>query len=747
MSRSPNRNSRAAKKRQPGRLPGRQSVEAENRAPATRSIVKDILLGLLICLGFFVLLEAGLRAAGVGSKDPGDDPFVGFSAIKPLYVVKNGVASTAPSRLPYFNDMSFSAVKPHDTLRIFAFGGSTTYGHPFDWRTSFPRWLENLVNATDPDRKCEAINAGGISYASYRIAPLIREALRYQPDLVIVFTGHNEHLERRTYSSLFDQGGILVTMRSVVEDLHTYQALKRVMEMVLPGLRQQSEQVSPGSLGASSEGREKRSPESKPLLHEEVTAILDRSAGLDLYHRDEQFSHAVIDHFAHNLKAMITLCKQAGVPIFLVHPVSNIRDFSPFKSEHAGSLNAKQCASLDAELEKGARLVRDGRNDEALRALEDVERQDPLFAEAHFWKAKALLAMGRADEAKRDFVRAKDLDVCPLRATTPIEDKIAQVARSEKVPLIPFKEAVERRARETGDPSGSPGNESFLDHVHPTIERHQMLAEQILSEMIAHRLVSEKIQLTREQRQALYDSGMKSLDRQFFATKDLNLAKTLRWAGKKREAREALQRAGEILVGNPEVHKMMGSFLLEEGEPQEAVKEYERAVELSGNDPRMEYSLAIAYYRAGHKDDAKRLYEKLLRNDPGNADACADLATILLEKGNVEEALKILRKGLDINSDSQLLFAPYALALAMSGKAADAIPWMLRAVRAEPGNPRHFYNLAGMYAVVGKSADALRALNEAVSKGYNRSDSLLADPVFSSIRNLPEFSRILSRIE
>lgn len=704
-------------------------------------------MGLVVCLGFFVLLEAGLRAAGVGRKDPGADPFVGFSAVKPLYVVKDGVASTAPSRLPYFNEMSFSAAKPHDTLRIFAFGGSTTYGHPFDWRTSFPRWLEDLVNATDPDRKCEAINAGGISYASYRIIPLIREVLRYQPDLVIVFTGHNEFLERRTYSSLFRQGGILVTIRSVVEDLHIYQALRRGMVMALPGLRQQSEHVPVESRGVSAEEREKRSPESKTLLNEEVTAILDRSAGLDLYHRDEQFSWAVVEHLAHNLKTMITLCKQAGVPIFLVHPVSNIKDFSPFKSEHAGSLNARQCARLDAELEKGARLFRDGRNDEAVRVLERVERQDPLFAEAHFWKAKALLAKGMADAAKRDFVRAKDMDVCPLRSITPIEDEIAEVARSEKVPLIPFKEAVERLARETGDMSGIPGNESFLDHVHPTIERHQMLAEQILSEMIAQRLVSEKRQHTRDQRQAVYDAGMKSLDRQFFATKDLNLAKVLRWAGKKREAREALQRAGEMLAGNPEVHKMMGSFLLEEGDLQKAVTEYTRAVELSGNDPRMEYSLALAYYRAGSKDDAERMYEKLLRNDPRNTDVCADLATILLEKGNVEGALKILEKGLEITSDSQMLFAPYALALAMSGKAVDAIPWMLRAVRAEPGNPRHFYNLAGMYAVVGRSADALRALDEAVSKGYTRSDSMLADPVFSSIRDLPEFSRILSRIE
>ncbi len=72
----------------------------------------------------------------------------------------------------------------------------------------------------------------------------------------------------------------------------------------------------------------------KPILKEEVTTILDRSAGLDLYHRDEEFSHDVVRHFAYNLRTMINLCKKAGVPVILVEPVCNLKDFSPFKSEH-----------------------------------------------------------------------------------------------------------------------------------------------------------------------------------------------------------------------------------------------------------------------------------------------------------------------------------------------------------------------------------------------------------------------------
>ena len=679
-----------------------------------------------------------MRLGGIAAPDPSADPFVGFSAIRPLYQVKNGIASTAPERLSYFNEASFPVVKPPNTMRIFTFGGSTTYGRPFDGRTSFSRWLQDLLAATDPDKKFEVINAGGISYASYRIVPLVKECLQYEPDLIIVYTGHNEFLERRTYSGLFRQGGTLVAVRSVVEKLRVYQALKRLAERIVPGL-------SSGSTRGT--GTKTNSPcPDKTVLKDEVNAILDRSAGLDLYHRDEEFTRGVVEHFAHNLRAMVALCRQAGVPVFFVIPGENLKDFSPFKSEHTNSLSSRQRTDLDRQLNSAISLVGEGRDDEALGILQNVERQDPLYARTYFWEAKALLAKGMNEQAKTDFVRAKDLDVCPLRCISPIEDEIIKIAHAQKVPLIPFKAALERLASESGDRSGIPGNESFLDHVHPTIERHQLLAQQIVKQMVAQGLVSEKRHLTDKDRQALYQAGMKTLDRKFFATKDLNLAKVLRWAGKKQEARKVLKRAAGVLDGNPEVHKMMGGFLLEDGKYRQAVEEYVKAVELSGNDPRMEFSLATAYYKAGMKSDALRLYEKLFKNNPGSADVCADLGTILLEKGDLRHALTTLRSGLAVNRDSAGLFGPYALALAMTGKPDKAIPWMLRAVKAEPGNPKLLYNLAGMYALTGKQADALAALNHAVDKGYSRRDSLSTDPVFDSIRQLPEFQRILDRI-
>jgi len=690
-----------------------------------------VVFGLAVCLAFFATLEIALRVANFPPMDPAEDPYVGFSGSKPLYVVKDGMASTAAYKLKAFNEASFSVPKRPNTMRVFCFGGSTTYGHPFDGRTSFSRWIEDLLKASSPEKNFEVINAGGISYASYRIVPLIKETLQYEPDLMIIYTGHNEFLEHRTYAGLFDQGGALISLRSLLEDLRIYQALKRLLSPLLP---------------AGGKDKKATKPE-KSVLKEEATTLLDRSAGTELYHRDEQFSRGVVQHFAHNLRTMISLCRKAGVPVIVIQPPSNIKDFSPFKSEYSAGLSPADKRLVNERLAQASRLVAEQHFQDALPIIEEVVAKDPLYAEGYFWKGKALLGLGRSAEAEANFVKAKDLDVCPLRCISDIEEQIVKITGEEKAVLIPFTEAVHRKVSEIGDRTGIPGDECFLDHVHPTIELHQLLAEIIVDTLEEKGQLKLSKRLTREERQAVYDQAVNSFDAGFFALRDLNLAKTLHWAGKKTEARAALQRVVRQLPDNVEVHKMLGSYLLDDGKYDEAVGEYEKATELSGNEAEMMFCLATAYHRAGRRKDAAAIYEKLRSTEKGMPEADANLAMIHLEDGRIEEALRVLNSALKKDADAEPLLAPYALALAMSGKTGEAIPWMVRAVNAEPGNANNLYNLAGMYALAGNRDEAIRYLDEAVQKGYANAEKAGRDQVFKTVRNLPEFRAIVERMK
>ena len=726
------------------RTPARASAAASRTVK--RSVFKDILLGLVVCVVFFALIEILLRVAGVPARDPAEDPFVGFADTKPLYAVTNGVASTAASKLRFFNEASFAVEKPANTTRIFCFGESTTYGHPFDGRTAFPRWLQDLLRASSPEKKFEVINAGGISYASYRIVRVVKECLAFQPDLMVIYMGHNEFLERRTYRGFFEQGQTLVTVRSLLEESNTYQGLKRLLQPVV--LPHPGKKTGAGAAEDPTVDKPGKPPGRLPrsVMDEEVSAILDHSAGLDLYHRDDEFSRGVVAHFTHNLRAMIRLCRNAGVPVIVVDPPSNLKDFSPFKSEHGAELTASEKSGLDARLQAAVKLVGKGDGAGAVEILHQCIRQDPLYAEYYYWKGKALLGLGRKAEAREDFLRAKDLDVCPLRCISPINEEIVKIVPEERAMLIPFREILDRKTSKDGDHSGVPGNESFLDHVHLSIAMHQFVAELILDKMIENSLFKPSRTLSAQDHTKVYSHGMAGLDKRFFLTRDLNLAKTLKWAGRKAEARAALERVAAPLDDNPEIHKMMGSFLLEEGKHRKAVKEYRRAVELSGDDPQMIFCLAVACGKSGLRDEAIEWYRRLVYEDRSIPDAFANLAVLRLEEGKTNEALDVLGAGLKAHPESTVLFGPYGLTLAMTGNVSEAISWTLRAVEAEPGDANQLYNLAGMYALDKKPAEALRYLDLAVQRGYANADKLARDPVFATVRDIPSFKQILDRI-
>ncbi|MFK7820549.1 MAG: SGNH/GDSL hydrolase family protein, partial [Planctomycetaceae bacterium] len=260
-----------------------------------------------IAFGLMIVLaaELGCRAFGVGLAEQTDDPFVGFESVVPLFVEnKAGDAmEIAEGRLRFFAADSFSKPKPANTYRIFCLGGSTVQGRPFSIETSFTTWLQQSLSVTDSSRDWEVVNCGGVSYASYRLVPILSECLQYEPDFIVVCTGHNEFLEDRTYASIKASG-------SAYRMLAHSRLFTLMRSATMPD----------------------RSERDQFLLNTDVNARLDYDDGLQFYERDDEWRNQVAEHFESNLRRMATACSDAEIPLLFMLPPSNFSGSPPFKT-------------------------------------------------------------------------------------------------------------------------------------------------------------------------------------------------------------------------------------------------------------------------------------------------------------------------------------------------------------------------------------------------------------------------------
>ncbi len=94
---------------------------------------------------------------------------------------------------PGYNDQyTFVTPKPTNTFRIFLVGESAIKGYPQPRQLTAASFFAAMLQDAWPDRRVEVINLGTTAVASYPVLGMLTEALAYEPDLVIVHTGHNE---------------------------------------------------------------------------------------------------------------------------------------------------------------------------------------------------------------------------------------------------------------------------------------------------------------------------------------------------------------------------------------------------------------------------------------------------------------------------------------------------------------------------------------------------------------------------
>ena len=446
---------------------------------------------LAICLGFtpFVVAELTLRALRLPQRALPADPYVDLHNLRPLFEPEStasDVMKISESRLHLFQPADFRVSKEKETLRIFALGGSTTQGEPYSTPTAFPAWM-GLCLELAADSDVEVINCGGLSYASYRVLAILREVLAYNPDLVVIYTGHNEYLERRSYQDY--------RHRSVSSHLYSLASELRLVQLtkgLVPG-----RQIPP-----------QRSQPNQTVLESEVDALLDYQGGLADYQRGATWYAGVAEHFEWNLGQMVEACRRQGTPLIFVTPVSNLRDCPPMKSDVDPELSPAARRRFALHWNR-ARTTPDA--EQALRSVRDALQIDPQHAAANYLLGQLHLDRAETEAAQLRLLKAKDFDVCPLRATTQISNIFRRVASAEQVPTVDAEQLFAKRSEH-----GLVGDRWLVDHIHPTVAGHQLLGQELAELCLSFEIVPEANPKWRDELEDAFARHLSELDESYF---------------------------------------------------------------------------------------------------------------------------------------------------------------------------------------------------------------------------------------
>jgi tetratricopeptide (TPR) repeat protein len=681
--------------------------------------IKNLLFTLIIVVGFFATTELVLALAGVRPLLLSEDPLVGFAENIPQFIKarrKDGAEMyiTPDNKLTLFNFQAFPVHKDKNAYRIFCVGGSTTYGRPYMDPLSFCGWLRWYLLAADPSRKWEVINVGGISYASYRVAHIMNELKDYQPDLFIVYSGQNEFLEQRSYGALQELPAWVINLDAILSDTRIYTAMKLAMDAIRPGT------------DALSLKRDQ--------LKGETDDILNHTLGPESYHRDDQLKQQIIMHYRLNLHRIAKIADSTGADIVYVKPVVNIRDISPFKSEHRNDLELDELMQWQVLYSDARNLQQAGRLDEAMEKYRAALAIDDRYAELHYRIGQILFKQLRYDEAEAAFRRAVEEDVAPLRILASMQQAVDDVAADEGAPLIDFPDIMRQAYL---DKYGHTvfGREYFTDHVHTNYEGYYKLGMALFDYLVEQGIARPETTWTAARAKKLKKDVIASIDSEFEGQTLLNLGSVFEWAGKFEEARLLLFRALDILgptegiymrlasssysLGklddsfyyleklqalNPEIpglNTKLGMIRLEQEKPDEAIAYCGSELKLFPENPTPHVCMAKALAVQGEYEIAEVHFDRALEMSPDSSFAQLSYANYLIEHKRYEKALIHAREALRLNPVDYEAHNAIGSIMINLGDLEQARQHISEALRLKPGYAAARQNLQQLQASFG----------------------------------------------
>ena len=396
-------------------------MDAQNKVK-TINKAKGRVVALLVGLSLVALFEAGWWLVGVG---PDDALFVASDSsyrINPQAARRffpRQYVRLAPGQDRFARD------KDAHAFRVFALGASTLLGFPNPAYTSFPNFLQQMLADAYPAREIEVVNCGVTAINSFVVREFVEEVVEHEPDLVLIYAGHNEFVGPYGAATPFVRlsgSWSFIQLQMFLQRTKTYYLLDNLLHYVAAALRSAAPAESFG-------------------VH-----LVQR----EIYLEDEAHRQTEA-HYQRNMAEIVEVLHEHEVPVALCTLVSNLAGFYPLRSQGPVPSDA-------------------------------VPADYPQHAALNFDAGLAHQAAGDSAQALAAFVRARDLDGIHLRACSPFNHTIRALAAESGAILIDVEQAFAAHA-----PAGLVGDELITEYLHPTVWGHYLIAQTIMTNLFARR--------------------------------------------------------------------------------------------------------------------------------------------------------------------------------------------------------------------------------------------------------------------
>ncbi len=447
------------------------------------------------------------------------------------------------------------AAKKPGEYRMFIFGGSSAYGFPVADRYSIAAWLRKSSSHLFPGKTVSVMNFAWPGKGSYHSREGAHTALKYKPDLFIVYCGHNDApIDNRLFTdNWFYRLDLMLRFRSVFYRF-LYSRAERVRKQIVYGKAGYSE---------------------KQYREEAIAIRAYRKTEAD----DEEYAK-IAEHFKDNVQDIIRTARRHGAKVVLVTPPSNLRDIPPAMSLHRKGLTAAEKSEWERYYAVGKHEEEAGDVDKAFGLYEKAVVIDPHYADLQYRLGRLYEKRGLYAEAKEAFTKARDLDAYPTRAKTVFSDILKELAKQDGVMLVDAAALLEKISDH-----GIISSKLIYDNVHPTVQTQQIMTDEIL------RVLSSQGEIASKSEWRWSDLEKSKLD----------------------PANDEWKVDGSV---NAYGFVLRGLHLWEQQRYEEAMVDLEKGIKAMPGFYESYAFLGDAYYRRGKKEQAIQAFEILAQKDP-----------------------------------------------------------------------------------------------------------------------------------